>query len=297
MFAKAALLAFIAASTVLGAPTPSGPSDVDVLNFALTLEHLENTFYAQGLSKFSPHDFEKAGYPPWVRARFVQIFDHEAEHVKFLTGALGDKAVQACEYNFPLDSPSSFVGTSMVLETVGASAYLGAAKYLGGNADYLTAAGSILSVEARQASWVASSVMKLQPWNGPFDIPLTPSGAYSLAVPFIKSCPSTNAPLPVKSFPALKLSSSSPAHGAQVVATYSPSGQTQSGQEYVAWLDGLQVVYTPLGKDGKTNVPDGLMGTVYAAVVSSQETPSDSNMLSGFAAVQFPFNSQAKTNA
>ncbi len=40
---------------------------------------------------------------------------------------------------------------------------------------------SILAVESRQASWVSSSIMKQEPWNGPYDIPLTPSGAYSLA--------------------------------------------------------------------------------------------------------------------
>ncbi|KAI8996677.1 ferritin-like domain-containing protein [Trametes punicea] len=295
MFKKALLLSFVAASTVLSAPTPS-QMDVDVLNFALTLEHLENAFYTRGLAKYSEKDFENNGLPAWVRGRFEQISQHEAEHVKFLSDALGDKAVKPCEYSFPDDSPKSFAAMSMVLETVGASAYLGGAKMLTDNADYLTAAGSILAVESRQASWVSSSVMKLEPWNGPFDIPLTPSGAFSLAAPYIKSCPSSNPSLPVKTFPHLKVSASDPDHGSYVTAKYTTSKDAYNGERFVAWLDGLQAIFTTLDKDGKTKVPDGLMGTVYAAVVKSKEIPRDDTMLSGFAVVQFPFNSMATSN-
>ncbi|KAI0366557.1 hypothetical protein BV20DRAFT_1055557 [Pilatotrama ljubarskyi] len=293
MLWKATSFAFVAVSAVLGAPAPAPPTDMEVLNLALTLEHLENAFYSKGLTQFSQGDFEGDGYPAWVHDRFVQIAQHEAEHVTFLTGALGDNAVKACEYDFPFDSPKTFAAMSMVFETVGSSAYLGGAKFLGNNAEYVTAAGSILAVEARQASWVTSSVMKLQPWNGPFDVPLTASGAYSLAAPFIKSCPSTNAPLPIKTFPALTLSSSSPEPGAMITATYGTSPTAKTGSAYVAWLDGLQVVFSELSKDGKTTVPANLRGTVYAGVVSSKETLSDDTMLSGLTVVQFPFDSRA----
>ncbi|KAH9848098.1 ferritin-like domain-containing protein [Lenzites betulinus] len=301
MFKTAILLPLVTAAAVLGAPAPSIPSSTSslpfLLNFALTLEHLENAFYSQGLAKYTAQDFEQDGLPAWVYGRFVQILEHEATHVKFLTDALGDNAVKACEYDFPYDSPKAFAAMSMVFETVGASAYLGSAKFLANNADYLTAAGSILAVEARQASWVTASVMKLQPWNGAFEVPLTPSGAFSLASPFIKSCPSTNPPIPVTVFPALQLSTSSPAHGSTITATYKPAGATPpSGSAFVAWLDGLQVLYTPLGKGGETTVPANLTGTAYAAVVNAKEPPSDENMLTGFAVVQFPFDSRARTD-
>jgi rubrerythrin len=72
--------------------------DTDILNYALTLEHLESTFYHQSLRKYSKEDFANAGYPSWVRDRFEQISAHEQTHVDFLSKALETKAVKPCEY-------------------------------------------------------------------------------------------------------------------------------------------------------------------------------------------------------
>lgn len=38
-----------------------------------------------------------------------------------------------------------------------------------------------MSIEERQTAWVASAVLKLQPWDGPFETPLSASAAFSLA--------------------------------------------------------------------------------------------------------------------
>lgn len=81
--------------------------DTSILNFALTLEHLENTFYSGALAKFDEKAFEDAGFPSWVRGRFEQIASHEAIHVETLTKALGNQATQACQYN--LYGTSSFL--------------------------------------------------------------------------------------------------------------------------------------------------------------------------------------------
>ena len=50
-------------------PLPS----VDILNYALTLEHLEATFYREGLAKFSSADFVAAGIPASSYTRLTEV--------------------------------------------------------------------------------------------------------------------------------------------------------------------------------------------------------------------------------
>lgn len=73
---------------------------------------------------------------------------------------------------------------------------------------YLTAAGSILTVEARHSSYIRGG-LKQVPFAQPFDAPLSYNEVFSLASGFIKSCPESNPALPVKAFPALAADTSS----------------------------------------------------------------------------------------
>lgn len=73
--------------------------DLEVLAFALNLEHLEVSFYTLGLSMFNDSDFAAAGFGPDVRGRYEQILEHEIVHVTTLQDALGPLAPQPCNYS------------------------------------------------------------------------------------------------------------------------------------------------------------------------------------------------------
>jgi hypothetical protein len=107
----------------------------------------------------------------------------------------------------------------MAIEGTGTSAYLGAAQFISNKA-YLTAAASILTVEARHDAWVSSAVQGGAGWNLPYDTPLGLSGVYSIASEFITKCPDSYPALPVTPFPGLKLSSATPTVGSTVSVTF-----------------------------------------------------------------------------
>jgi len=144
-----------------------------------------------------------------------EISSDESTHVSFLTSALsgaGATPVAACSYAFGVTDVQSFIATANILEGVGVSAYLGAAANIT-NPAYLTAAGSILTVEARHSSFIRANdapAGTLSPFPSPFDTPLDFNEVYSLATQFITSCPKTNPALPFKAFPVLALTSSAP---------------------------------------------------------------------------------------
>ncbi|KAG8729481.1 hypothetical protein FRC12_020949 [Ceratobasidium sp. 428] len=285
-------IVLVAASSVAALPARrDGPSDTDILNYALTLEHLENAFYKGALEKFDANAFKKAGFKPFVRGRFQQIADHEATHVQFLSGALGDKATKPCTYKFPYTDPKSFAALSMALEGVGVSAYLGAAKFIS-NKDYLTAAAAVLTTESRHSAWVSSSVNMGAPWSGAFDTPLSLNQVYSLAAAFITDCPSSNPSLPVKAFPALTVSTASYKAGDTISVSFD-SSMAKGKDTFMAFFTGLSTEFASI-KDGQVTIPKDLMGTVYGVVTTDGKAVTDDNTVAGPAILMFPFGSSVR---
>lgn len=280
----ASLFAFVAASMVAAAPMAlkkrqNTDLDVTILQYALTLEHLEAKFYHQALKNLSKKDFADAGFAPAIRQRFGEIGGHEIQHVQFLEAALGADAVQACTYDFGagVTDVKSFIATAQLLEGVGVSAYLGAAALIT-NPDYLTAAGSILTTESRHSAWVQSSAALSDPAGAAYDVPTNFNQTYSLAAPLIVSCPSSNAALPVVAFPALSLS---PATNLQPGQTISVSGEGVQDGQYLAVLTAGGQYFSQI-QNGQATVPSNTStGRSYFLVTSSNDAVSDDNTIAG----------------
>jgi len=267
--------------------------DIDILNFALTLEHLENAFYTQGLSRFTQQDFVGAGFPDWSYGRFKQIAAHEAAHVKLLETTLGDKATKPCTYQFPYDDPKSFITLSHALEAVGDAAYIGASK-LFENKEYVLAAATILSTESRHSAWLDSAIRKGSAWSGPFDTPLDLNQAFTVASSFIASCPHTNPKLPATAYTQLTLPDTASAWpGSTTPLEFTtPGSLDRSTQLYGAFMSGQDAIIVPLDDGGKSvSIPDDLYGVVYLLITSDAGSVDDSKVIAGPALLEFPFNS------
>jgi hypothetical protein len=162
-------------------PTYQGLGDVAILSFALQLERLEGTFYAQGV--------DSGLFSGPALAQIAAIRDHEMAHVDALAGtlaSLGAPVPPPPQLTFPPDatsSPARFLGLAATLEPVGIGAYGGAAAALESK-DLLAAALSIHNVECQHR--VAINILNgvLPPNNLAFEPALLFGAVVEAVAPF-----------------------------------------------------------------------------------------------------------------
>ena len=130
-------------------PYVNPQSDIDILNFALTLERLEAAYYNINGDKA----YLGTGT---LKSMIAEIRDHENAHVALLEGALGAKAGPKPTFQ-GLDAPTlaQFLKMSQTFEDVGVSAYLGQAPLIN-DKGILATAGAIMDIEARHAGGIRS---------------------------------------------------------------------------------------------------------------------------------------------
>jgi rubrerythrin len=205
-------------------------NDLNVLNFALTLEQLELAFYTEALATIpcpnSPHANDLSTQWSTLDASLnladgsscdymYVILQHEQAHVDFLTTALKSTTVTpvpSCNpstytytgYKFGAgftDSVAHIVATAQALENTGVMAYDGAINNLD-NTAYQQAAATIATIEARHASFL-NMLNKASGFPAVTDTPKSPSDIVAIASPFFdpngpqyKSCTASLSNLP-----------------------------------------------------------------------------------------------------
>jgi hypothetical protein len=135
---------------VLARPGGAGAfaaGDVSILNYALTLEYLQASFYTEA---------ERVGALKGRSRQAARVLGSvERAHVAALQKALGSAAVGRPRFNFQgtTEDPQKFLKTAVAFEDLAVAAYKGQAPAIRSDA-LLAAAVSIHSVEARHAAWM-----------------------------------------------------------------------------------------------------------------------------------------------
>lgn len=156
----------------------NGGGDVEILNFALTLEYLEASFYSEAKSRAKPSGD--------LKGLIELLAKDEQQHVEALEGTikkLGGKPVAEPKFDFAYSGTSGFLKLAQTFEDTGVSAYNGAAPMIKSK-EVLTAAGSIVQVEARHAAAIRLQ-NGAEPSPQAFDPPLDEAQVRKAVEPFI----------------------------------------------------------------------------------------------------------------
>jgi hypothetical protein len=166
-FGAAAVAGFDGSARLLAA----GPTDIDILQFALNLEYLEAEFYTVATTgkTLAQSGFNVSGQGQQgdtiggakvalsgsVAIAAAHITLDEQMHVTFLQSALGGRSVAKPSINLNalglgFNNQNEFLTLSRAFEDVGVSAYGGAAPLIS-NRDFLAAAARIALTEAQHA--------------------------------------------------------------------------------------------------------------------------------------------------
>ena len=167
-----------AGSSPSGSGGMSDPSDLTIVNYALTLEYLESQFYAE---------VARSGLFHGKTLSVLKSFGaEEQQHVTALhkvASGLGTPAAKPVG-KFPLHNAGQVATLAGQVENVGAAAYLGQAGNIHSK-EILAAALAIHTIEARHAATL-NTLLKLSPTpQGAFAKPMSMAQVMAVVKPFI----------------------------------------------------------------------------------------------------------------
>jgi predicted lactoylglutathione lyase len=173
----------VAAGRSRWASAQDDSGDVDILNYALTLEYLEADFYRRGGRVGSLSRRE--------RSVLEAIGEHERAHVEAITAAveeLGGKPVRKPNFKYPggvFANRAKYLDTGFDLQAWAVRAYHGQVTFIKSKA-LLGAAASIAGVESRHAAILADLTGK-DPFPAPLEQPAGMGRVLEVVKPFVKN--------------------------------------------------------------------------------------------------------------
>jgi len=158
-----------------------GDGDVGILNYALTLEHLQSDFYSAAAA---------SGLFSGVDQQTIREFgNQEEEHIEALSELverLGGKPPAPPKTRFPLESPEAALQAAAAIEKAAADAYLGQVPDLEDPAA-LEKVLAIHTVEGRHSTAIETRLGRSITPDGPFAKPATVAATLKTVEPFMES--------------------------------------------------------------------------------------------------------------
>lgn len=169
-------------------------TDLEIANFALTLEYLEMEFYAQALNS----GVVSSNALPYIEATYAHESAHVDALVSLITEAGGTPvAMPSFTFGDAFASESAFLNTAATLEITGVGAYLGAATMIS-SPEVLAAAGSIAGVEGEHVVAINLLLGVVPPANMAFPEALSQDAVLAAIAPFMGGAmPETGGQAPV----------------------------------------------------------------------------------------------------
>ena len=168
------------------ADKPSKRRDLEIVEYALTLEYLETDFYNAVIKSGVIKDKKLAEAATMIR-------DNEQEHVDALAATVKNLGGKPKRPQTTFDAvikggPAKVLETAAAVENLGAAAYLGQAGRIQSK-EILAAALAIHSVEGRHAAALNQAVGKTIVPDGAFAKPASMAEVMPQVKPFLKETP------------------------------------------------------------------------------------------------------------